>query len=121
LPLASNDNPLDAQFDSGNTAQSDGHQKSRQVNYVSEQKSSLTDTATKIEKLLQQLEQIYPTNTPLEKQMVVTEVLKRIESNPTLKARVAKELQGVSIEALKELIDHPLVNVLLAALENYQT
>jgi hypothetical protein len=34
--------------------------------------------------------------------------------------RVVEALKGVSIEALKELIDHPLVNVLLAALEEYQ-
>ncbi|HEY9711639.1 MAG TPA: hypothetical protein V6D48_25750, partial [Oculatellaceae cyanobacterium] len=74
----------------------------------------------KIQKLLQQLEQIYPINTPLEKQIVVTEVIKRIESNLTLKTWLVGALKGVSTEALKELIDHPLVNVLLAALEGYQ-
>ena len=81
---------------------------------------SVSDAAAKIQKLLQQLEQTYPTNTPLEKQIVVTEVIKHIESNPTLKMRVVEALKGVSIEALKQLIDHPLVNVLLAALEEYQ-
>ncbi|MEW6493877.1 MAG: pentapeptide repeat-containing protein, partial [Cyanobacteriota bacterium] len=86
---------------------------------IAEQKS-IADTAAKIQKLLQQIEQTYPTNTPLEKQMVVTEVIKHIESNPTLKTRVVGALQGVSIDALRQLIDHPLVNVLLAALEGYQ-
>ena len=95
-------------------------QQSLPNTYASAQSQSLTNTATKIQKLLQQLEQLYPTNTPLEKQIVVTEVLKRIESNPTLKTQVVKELKGVSLEALKELIDHPLVNILLAALESYQ-
>jgi hypothetical protein len=80
----------------------------------------VSDAAAKIQKLLQQLEQTYPTNTPLEKQIVVTEVIKHIEGNPNLKTRVVESLKGVSIEALKELIDHPLVNVLLAALEGYQ-
>src|SRR5919199_739483 len=81
---------------------------------------AVSDAAAKIQKLLQQLEQTYPTNTPLEKQVVVTEVIKHIEGNPNLKTRVVEALKGVSIEALKELIDHPLVNVLLAALEEYQ-
>jgi hypothetical protein len=52
--------------------------------------------------------------------MVVTEVIKHIESNPSLKVKVIEALKGVSIEALKELIDHPLVSVLMAALEGYQ-
>ncbi|HEY9637289.1 MAG TPA: pentapeptide repeat-containing protein [Coleofasciculaceae cyanobacterium] len=89
-------------------------------NYTIEKKQSLTDTAAKIQKLLQQLEQVYPIHTPLEKQMVVTEVIKRIENNPSLKSWVVTALKGVSIETLKQLIDHPLVNLLLAALEGYQ-
>ena len=84
------------------------------------ERRTVSDAAAKIQKLLQQLEQTYPTSTPLEKQIVVIEVIKHIESNPTLKMRVVEALKGVSIEALKELIDHPLVNVLLAALEEYQ-
>ncbi len=81
---------------------------------------AVSDAAAKILKLLHQLEQTYPTSTPLEKQMVVTEVIKHIESNPSLKLKVIDALKDVNIEALKELIDHPLVNVLLAALEGYQ-
>jgi uncharacterized protein YjbI with pentapeptide repeats len=81
---------------------------------------AVSEAAAKIQALLQQLEQTYPTQTPLERQMVVTEVIKHIESNPALKARVVGALRGVSINALKELINHPLVNVLLAALEGYQ-
>ncbi len=102
------------------TAQNGNGQTSIQQKYVAEQNQSLKETAAKIQKLLQQLEQNYPTNTPLEKQMVVIEVIKRIESNPTLKAWVVQALKGVDIEALKELINHPLVNVLLAGLEGYQ-
>jgi uncharacterized protein YjbI with pentapeptide repeats len=103
-----------------NTEGGDSCQQSFQNNYTPDLKQSLTYTATKILKLLQQLDQTYPTNTPLEKHMVVTEVLKRIESNPTLKERVVGALKGVSTEALKDLIDHPLVNLLLVALEGYQ-
>lgn len=88
--------------------------------YSPQQKQNLTNTATKIHKLLQQLEQTYPTTTPLEKQKVVLEVIKRIEKNPTLKAWVVGVMKEVSTEALKELINHPLVNVLLAALAEYK-
>ena len=88
-------------------------------NYSLQQKQNIIDTATKIQKLLQQLEQTYPIRTPLEKQKVVIEVIKRIESNPTLKAWIIKVMKEVSVEALKELIHHPLINVLLAALEEY--
>ncbi|MEQ8758070.1 MAG: pentapeptide repeat-containing protein [Coleofasciculus sp. G1-WW12-02] len=88
--------------------------------YTLEQKQRLIDTATKIQKLLQQLDHTYPTNTPLEKQRVVLQVLERIENNPILKASVVEGLKNVPSQVLKELINHPLVNVLLAALEEYQ-
>jgi uncharacterized protein YjbI with pentapeptide repeats len=88
--------------------------------YSPQQKQNLINTATKIHNLLQQLEQTYPTTTPLEKQKVVIEVIKRIEKNPTLKAWVIGVMKEVSTEALKELINHPLVNVLLAALAEYK-
>ncbi|MGC1393161.1 MAG: pentapeptide repeat-containing protein, partial [Coleofasciculaceae cyanobacterium] len=88
--------------------------------YSPQQKQSLINTATKIHKLLQQLDQTYPTTTPLEKQKVVIEVIKRIEKNPILKAWVIGVMKEVSTEALKELINHPLVNVLLAALAEYK-
>ena len=121
LSEVSNDDQPNVQNGSlNNTEGADSRQQYFQKNYAPEIKQSLTYTATKILKLLQQLDQTYPINTPLEKQMVVTEVLKRIESNPTLKERVVGALKGVSTEALKDLIDHPLVNLLLAALEGYQ-
>ncbi|HEY9740503.1 MAG TPA: pentapeptide repeat-containing protein [Coleofasciculaceae cyanobacterium] len=118
---ACKDDPTDTQVSPFvDTERGSLQEQSIQPTYVPEQKQNLIDTAIKIQKLLQQLEQIYPINTPLEKQMVVTEVIKRIEENPTLKAWVVGALKGVGIEALKHLIDHPLVNVLLAALEGYQ-
>ncbi len=56
----------------------------------------------------------------MEKQKAVLDLIHRIESNPTLKNWVVEALRGVNIEALKKLISHPLINVLLAALEGYQ-
>jgi hypothetical protein len=90
------------------------------TNYTPEQRQNLAQAAAEIQQLLNQLGQTYPTNTPLEKQIVVTEALKEIERNPTLKARVIGALKAGGTEALKELLDHPAVNVLLAALEGWQ-
>lgn len=98
----------------------DEQKQFNQQKYSLEQKQTLIDTATKIQKLIQQLEQTYPTHTPLEKQIVVTEVIKRIENNPNLKSWVVGAMKEISIDALKELVNHPLVNVLMAALEGYQ-
>lgn len=90
------------------------------TNYNPEQKQNLAQAAADIQQLLNQLGQAYPTNTPLEKQIAVTEALKQIDSNPTLKARVIGALKAGGTEALKELVDHPLVNILLATLEGWQ-
>nr|WP_322711357.1 pentapeptide repeat-containing protein [Nostoc sp. ChiSLP03a]MDZ8212570.1 pentapeptide repeat-containing protein [Nostoc sp. ChiSLP03a] len=90
------------------------------TNYNPEQKQNLAEAAAEIQQLLNQLGQSYPTSTPLEKQIAVTEALKQIDSNPTLKARVIGALKAGGTEALKELVDHPLVNILLATLEGWQ-
>ncbi|WP_292875746.1 hypothetical protein [Nostoc sp. NMS1] len=90
------------------------------TNYNPEQEQNLAEAAAEIQQLLNQLSQTYPTNTPLEKQIAVTEALKQIDSNSTLKARVVGALKAGGTEALKELVDHPLVNILLATLEGWQ-
>lgn len=89
-------------------------------NYAPEQRQNLVEAAVEIQQLLQQLEQTYPTNTQQEKQTVVREALKQIDSNPSLKARVVGTLKAGSIEAFKELINHPLVNILIASLEGWK-
>ena len=90
------------------------------TNYSPEQKQNLAEAAAEIQQLLNQLGRTYPINTPLEKQIAVTEALKQIDSNPTLKTRVIGALKAGGTEALKELVDHPLVNILLATLEGWQ-
>jgi hypothetical protein len=90
------------------------------TNYTAEQKQNLAEAAAEIQQLLQQLEQNYPTTTPLEREAVVKEALKQIESNPTFKARVMGALKAGGTEALKELVDHPLINIFIAGLEGWQ-
>ncbi len=109
----------DAKITGSNVGTNYGTQVGTQHNYAAQQ--NLTQAAAEIQQLLQQLEQTYPTNTPSEKMVVVEAAIKEIENDPTLKQRVIAALKSGGIEALKELIDNPLVNILLAALEGWQT
>lgn len=84
------------------------------------QQQNLADAAAEIQNLLEQLSQTYPTNTSKEKNLVVAEVVDQIENNSTLKAKVINALQAGGKEALKEAIDHPLVNILMATIEGWQ-
>ena len=81
---------------------------------------NLTEAAAEIRQLLKQLEQTYPFNTPLEKQVLVTVAIKRIESNPLLRLRVSEALTAAGAVAFKELVDNPLANILVAALEGWK-
>ncbi|MEG4850929.1 pentapeptide repeat-containing protein [Microcoleus sp. B5-D4] len=109
----------DATVSGSNIGTNHGTQIGTQHNYATKQ--NLAEAAEDIKKLLQQLEQTYPTNTPSEKMVVVTEAIKQIEDDQTLKQRVLGALKSGGVEAIKELVDHPLINILLAALEGWQT
>ncbi|NEO60944.1 MAG: hypothetical protein F6J98_11050, partial [Moorea sp. SIO4G2] len=88
-------------------------------NFTSEQKQSLAEAAAEIQQLLNQLSQTNPTTTNKEKMIVVGEVIDQIETNPTLKAKVINALKAGGVEAFKEAIDHPLVNILMATVEGW--
>ncbi|BAB78208.1 pentapeptide repeat-containing protein (plasmid) [Anabaena sp. FACHB-709] len=90
------------------------------TNYNPEQKQNLAQAAADIQQLLNQLSQTYPTTTTSEKMSVVARAVDEIESNPTLKARVIGALKAGGTEALKELIDNPLINILLASIDGWQ-
>ncbi len=91
-----------------------------QHNYAPEQKQNLAEAAVEIQQLLEQLSQAYPTTTNKEKMAVVAEVADKIENNPTLKARLISTIKAGLTEALKEAIDHPLANILMASIEGYK-
>ncbi|NEO51034.1 MAG: CHAT domain-containing protein, partial [Moorea sp. SIO4A3] len=80
---------------------------------------NLAEAAAEIQKLLNQLSQIKPTTTEIEKLTVVAEAAEEINSNPTLKAKVINALEAGGFDAFKEAIDHPLVNILIATIEGW--
>jgi uncharacterized protein YjbI with pentapeptide repeats len=103
-----------------NKLQDNARQQAILHNYAPEQRQTLVEAAAEIQQLLEQLSQTYPATTQTEKMALVTKAVEAIEKNPTLKARVMGALKAGGVETLKELIDNPLVNVLLAALEGWQ-
>ncbi len=80
-------------------------------------KSKWSVVIEKIEKLLQDLTASYPTNTPLEKVIVVAAAIKQMEGNSTLKATIMNGVKEAGSETLKDLIKHPLKKIFLAAIE----
>ncbi|NET86417.1 MAG: hypothetical protein F6J94_32560, partial [Moorea sp. SIO1F2] len=81
---------------------------------------NLTEAAAEIQQLLEQLSQTNPTSSNAEKMAVVAKAVDQIEDKPTLKQRMINVLKTGGTEAFKEAVDHPLVNVLLAAIEGWQ-
>ncbi|NEO41560.1 MAG: hypothetical protein F6J90_36620 [Moorea sp. SIOASIH] len=60
-----------------------------------------------------------PTSTEIEKLTVVARAAEKIKNNPTLKAKVINALKAGGVEAFKETLDHPLVNILMATIEGW--
>ncbi len=84
-----------------------------------EQQQKLVETANDIKILLQRLERDNPSQTNSEKMMVVAKAVEEIENNPRFKARVIGALKAGGVEAFKELINHPLVNVFMAVIDGW--
>ena len=89
------------------------------INNEAEQKN-LADAAQEIQQLLEQLSETYPTNTSKEKMIVVGEAVEQVEQNLRLKTKVINALKAGGIEAFKEAINHPLVNIFMATIEGWQ-
>jgi hypothetical protein len=83
--------------------------------YAPEQKQTLAEAATEIQRLLKQLEETNPTAT-IEQQQAFVDVA----VSPTLKAKFVSALQAGWKEAVKEFLDNPYVNVGVAILEGWQ-
>ncbi|NEO16269.1 MULTISPECIES: pentapeptide repeat-containing protein [unclassified Moorena] len=88
-------------------------------NFTSEETQSLADAAAEIQQLLNQLSQTNPTSNEIEKLTVVAKAAEKIKNNPTLKNKVINALKAGGVEAFKEAIDHPLVNILMATIDGW--
>lgn len=84
-----------------------------------EQQQNLLAIANEIKTLLQQLERDNPSQKNSQKMMIVAQAVEQIENNPTFKARVIGALKAAGVEAFKELINHPLVNIFMASIDGW--
>ncbi|NEO13650.1 MULTISPECIES: pentapeptide repeat-containing protein [unclassified Moorena] len=80
---------------------------------------NLAEAAAEIQQLLNQLSQTNSASTEIEKLTVVARAAEEIKNNPTLKAKVVNAIKAGGVEAFKEAIDHPLVNILMATIEGW--
>ena len=85
------------------------------------QQQNLNKAAKEIQHLLDTLSETSPTSSSTEQMMMATRAVEEIEKNPALKQRVVSALTAGGTEALKELVDHPAVSILLAAIEGWKT
>ena len=97
-----------------------GNVEGNQIIYSSDQRQNLAEAAKEIQQLLNQLSETYPTTTSAGQMAIATKAVEEIEQNPALKQRVIGALKAGGTEALKEMVDHPAVNILLAVLEGWQ-
>ncbi|WP_204103055.1 MULTISPECIES: hypothetical protein [Spirulina sp. CCY15215] len=89
-------------------------------NYSPEQRQSLTEAANEIQELLNQLSQTYNPPNPLNNSKIATAGVEAIENNQALKSKIIKVLKAGGTETLKELIDHPAVNIVMACVEAWK-
>ncbi|MEA5536843.1 hypothetical protein [Crocosphaera sp. XPORK-15E] len=99
----------------------DNNQDISQVNYITEEQQNLAQAAKEIQDLLNQLSQTYSPPSNDNNLKIATETVEAIEQNPTLKSRVISTLKAGGTEALKELINHPSVNILMALIEGWNS
>ena len=80
---------------------------------------NLTQAATEIKQLLDQLSQKYPSDTPAGKAIVGAKVVEEIEKNPTLRQRVLNAMKEASASALEKLIEHPAASIVVAGVKGF--
>ncbi|MEM8639319.1 MAG: pentapeptide repeat-containing protein [Cyanobacteria bacterium P01_G01_bin.54] len=83
-------------------------------------KSSLVESAAEIQELLQFLNQSYPSDISADIRAEIEVAVKGINKDPELKQRLQGAITAGSKEALKELMDNPYVNILIAAYEGWK-
>ena len=107
----------------GGVQQGDNNtQNISQTNYLSgEEKQTLAEAAAEIQQLLDQLSKTYSPPSTSNNLKIATETIDIIEQTPPLKSKVVNALKAGGIEALKELLDNPAVNILMASIEGWNS
>lgn len=81
---------------------------------------NITETAAEIQKLLEQLEAFYPSDTMSGKMQIATGAISKIENNPDLMERIIKALKAAGVSAFEKILNHPASNFMIPALEDWK-
>ncbi|NMG10208.1 CHAT domain-containing protein [Brasilonema sp. UFV-L1] len=84
------------------------------------EKQNLAESAAEIQKLLEQLDKTYSTDTFSGKVQIANETIKLIENNPTLAERILSALKTGSVKAFEQFLSHPAASFVIGALEDWQ-
>ncbi|MEG3880831.1 hypothetical protein QT972_26055 [Microcoleus sp. herbarium7] len=88
--------------------------------YAAGQPQSLIEVASEIQALLKQLETSYPSDIPARDMVVATEVVKHIETNPTMKQKIINAVKEGSLAALEKAIDNPAGAFITGAIKGWE-
>jgi hypothetical protein len=88
--------------------------------YAAGQPQSLAEAAAEIQKLLEQLDKTYPSNTTIGKMAIATETLARIEGDKSMSERVLSVLKAGGVSAFEQLLNHPAASFVIGALEDWK-
>lgn len=118
-----NENSQDSTGNSGTVVKNVGRDYAgRDVNHPgSGQKQDLAEAAAEIQKLLEQLEKSYPTDTTAGKMNMAAAAIEEIENNPTLMQRIFSAFKSGGVAAFEQFLNHPAASFTIAALEDWQS
>jgi uncharacterized protein YjbI with pentapeptide repeats len=88
--------------------------------YNSAANRNLTDAAKEIQILLEQLSQIYSTETMPDKVAFAHTALQQIKANPSLSQKVLSAAAAGSSAAIEKLLDHPAATFVVSAIEDWR-
>ncbi|MDW8203099.1 MAG: hypothetical protein RML75_18040 [Cyanobacteriota bacterium SKYGB_h_bin112] len=86
-----------------------------QINYS----QNLVQAAQEIKALLEQLDKDYDNTTPVGQAQISAKAVETIAKNPTLKARIVNALKEGGTTAITELVQHPAIKPLVAAVKGF--
>ncbi|NES67597.1 MAG: winged helix-turn-helix transcriptional regulator [Okeania sp. SIO2D1] len=79
------------------------------------EQQNLTEITAQIQQMIEQLEGTYSTETITGRMQLATEVVTRVEKNPTLKDKIVRAVKAGMIAAIEKSLNHPVASFLAAA------
>ena len=88
---------------------------------VQENPKKVDEAVEEIQKLLQRLDNNYPSETTKEKESIANILVDEIDRDPELTSRILSALNAGGMSALKSLLAHPAASFVIDSLKDWQT